>query len=641
LLGQLSASERQRCARVLVVEDDHVQLETVTELLAREGFDVIGCTTGSEALQRAHEQEFGVIILDLHLPDMDGTTVLERLGALGLRIRVIIHTGYGTFAAARSAVNCGAFAFVEKLADPDELLRHVHRAVTDQVSRYAADLEAAVVRRTAALRESESRLRAIIESAPEALIVTDEQGSIDTFSPRAERLFGCSASQALGRPIQDFIGTRPPLKPDEFLQRVWGAAPTFFYNVNGEVFGRRPDGSTVPIDVDLGEVRLHGRRHIAGFVRDLTERLRLEEQLRQAQKMEAIGRLAGGIAHDFNNLLTVIGGYSELLGVKENVAGQDMAQQIQRAVERGAALTRQLLAFSRQQPITPQVLDLNSVVRAAEQMLRRLIGADVELVTELAAGLPPIRADVNQLEQVLLNLAVNARDALPDGGRLTIRTTPAPDGDVLLEVQDTGVGMDEVTRSRLFEPFFTTKPPGKGTGLGLATVYAIVQRCQGRIDVQSAPGHGATFHLHFPRSLEPLPTVAAGPSRVPPQLGRELLLVVEDEAPLRHLLARYLQSEGYTVLAAAGGPDALELLQQRGPEVRLLVTDLTMPKMGGRELAAHARSSFPNLKILYISGYSAAPPGSENPLGPGESYLQKPFPLPALHRAIRELLDGA
>jgi two-component system cell cycle sensor histidine kinase/response regulator CckA len=638
-LSQLPAPERQRFTRILLVEDDEVQLETLIDLLAHEGFEVVGCTTGAEALVRAQHQDFGVIVLDLHLPDMDGTAVLDKLRELGSPARAIINTGFGTFQAARAALNSGAFAFVEKLADPEELVRHVRRAVTEQVSRYAADLEAAVARRTADLRESEARLRAIIESSPDALIVTDEEGRIDTFNPTAERMFGHSALQVLGRPIHEFIVTQPLLPPAEFLARVWRAVPTLPTPLAENLHGRRSDGSLFPVDVELGEANLQGRPHLTAFVRDLTERRRQEEERRQAQKMEAIGRLAGGIAHDFNNLLSVIGGYTELLLAKSGASASelDMAQQIQQAVARGAALTRQLLAFSRQQPLVPQVLDLNAVVRAAERLLQRLLGADVELTTDLAAELPPIRADVNQLEQVLLNLAVNARDALPEGGRLTIRTL-ALDDDVLLEVEDTGVGMDDYTREHLFEPFFTTKPLGKGTGLGLATVYGIVQRFGGHIDVKSALGRGTTIRLLFPRSGEPLPAPPPPTDAAALAGGRETILVVEDEAPVRDLLRRCLEADGYQVLLAAGGAEALQVLKA-GHDIRLLVTDLTMPKMGGRELARLARASWPHLKVLYISGYSATPLAQQEALSADEAFLQKPFPLPLLTRSVRELLE--
>jgi PAS domain S-box-containing protein len=384
-----------------------------------------------------------------------------------------------------------------------------------------------------------------------------------------------------------------------------------------------------------------------GIARDITEHKRLEEQLRQSQKMEAVGRLAGGVAHDFNNLLTVILGYGSLL--LEQTAASDPRYEpirlIRTTAERAAALTRQLLAFSRKQLLMPVVLDLNTVVTDVAPMLRRLIGEDIRLLTDLAPGLGPIKADRNQLEQILVNLAVNARDAMPTGGRLTIATRNE-DGDepggprhVVLTVRDTGHGMDEHTRAHLFEPFFTTKEVGKGTGLGLATVYGIVQQSGGTIAVDSAPGAGAAFRIILPRVEEvPVASPAASPGSESVQ-GRETILLVEDEEMLRNLARIVLRKNGYTVLEAAHGAEALTLCQTHTGPIDLLMTDVIMPILGGRELADRVALLRPDIKVLFISGYTDDAVVRNGVTADSVQFLHKPFTPSTLLSKTREVLD--
>jgi two-component system, cell cycle sensor histidine kinase and response regulator CckA len=394
----------------------------------------------------------------------------------------------------------------------------------------------------------------------------------------------------------------------------------------------------------------------AALVKEMEERQRLEAEYRQSQKMEAMGVLAGGVAHDFNNLLTVISGYSEVLQnrLPPQSPLQELVGQIAQAGERAALLTRQLLAFSRKQVLEPRVLSLNTVVKDITKMLRRLIGADVELRLLLDGRLGQLRADPGQLGQVLLNLAINARDAMPRGGVLTIKTTNVELHEhhrcpliaarrgryLMLEVADTGCGMDEATRARMFEPFFTTKEAGKGTGLGLSTVYGIVTQSEGTIEVSSEPGRGTTFRLYFPIVGERAASShdLEGAAEVG---GEETVLLVEDEPSVRELARSALASQGYCMLEARNGAEALRLAQSHGGEIHLLVTDLVMPGMGGRELAEQLQGRRRATRVLYVSGYSGDAMLQDG-ASPAEAamLLQKPFTPRDLLQRVREVLDA-
>jgi nitrogen-specific signal transduction histidine kinase len=392
-----------------------------------------------------------------------------------------------------------------------------------------------------------------------------------------------------------------------------------------------------------------------GIVENLTEWRELERQFRQAQKMEAVGRLAGGIAHDFNNLLTVISGHTEILSslIEQDERPRRSVEQIGKAADRAASLTRQLLAFSRMQLLQPKVLDLNVVVAELGKMLPSLIGEDVGLIFAPEPKLGRVKADPGQIEQVIMNLAVNARDAMPQGGKLVIQTKnfvmdadyarthpPATPGQyAMLTVSDTGHGMDAETQSRIFEPFFTTKEQGKGTGLGLATVYGIVKQSGGFIWVYSEPGQGTRFEIYLPRVDEPLELsepLNHGVANLP---GSETLMLVEDQEDLRALVGDFLRENGYTVLEAKDGIEGLEVAEQHQGQIHLLVTDLVMPRMGGWELAERLLSLRPQLKVLYLSGYaeySAAPFSGK--YRPG-TLVEKPFLMNMLARKVREILE--
>jgi two-component system cell cycle sensor histidine kinase/response regulator CckA len=376
----------------------------------------------------------------------------------------------------------------------------------------------------------------------------------------------------------------------------------------------------------------------------------------QAQKLEALGRLAGGVAHDFNNLLTVISGCSDLLlrGVCREGPARSLVEEIKKAGERAADLTRQLLAFSRKQVLAPVVLNLNSLVSDTEKMLRRLLGEDIDLATTLDPALQPVKADPGQVQQILLNLAVNARDAMPQGGKLTIETANAyldaaytrenlgvqPGPYVLLAVSDNGCGMDRVTMARIFEPFFTTKEPGKGTGLGLATVHGIIKQSGGHVAVYSERGHGTTFKVYLPPAEEAGSAPAPQPSSLEAPRGKETVLLVEDEESVRLLTHRVLQRQGYTVLVACCGEEALTISQQYQQPIHLLVTDVVMPKMSGPQLASQLKRLRPGIKVLCLSGYTDSAMVRHGMLQSDRHFLPKPFSPTDLARKVRELLDA-
>jgi len=439
----------------------------------------------------------------------------------------------------------------------------------------------------------------------------------------------------------------------EFLERLRREGSLVSY----ESQGRRKDGSSIWLIENVSLIRDEdGEEILLGTVFDMTERRRLEEQLLQSQKMEAVGRLAGGIAHDFNNLLTAIAGYSALLieQLPENDPRRESAEEIREAGRRAAGLTQQLLAFSRRQVLEPRVLDLNAVIASMEKMLRRVIGEDVELTTALDSGLWRTLADPGQIEQAIVNLVVNARDAMPRGGRLTLETgnvtldeqfasayaTVHPGPHVMLAVSDTGVGIEASLQARLFEPFFTTKERGKGTGLGLSTTYGIVKQSGGSIWVYSEPGHGTTFKIYLPRCDEPLDARAAPAPPAKPRPGSETVLLVEDEPEVRRLVEKLLRMEGYAVLSAGSPAEALAAAKAVRHEIAILVTDVIMPGMNGQELARVLAADLPAMRVLYMSGYTDAAIAHQGILPPGTAFLSKPFTPDALARKIREVLDG-
>jgi PAS domain S-box-containing protein len=426
-----------------------------------------------------------------------------------------------------------------------------------------------------------------------------------------------------------------------------------------EAAWKRRDGSEIFVRESARAFRADDGRvlYYDGIVEDVTERRRLEEQLRQAQKMEAVGRLAGGVAHDFNNLLTIIIGYSDLLLEKLSACDgmRPPVEEIKKAADRAASLTRQLLAFSRRQVLPPHILNLNGLLTKVDKMLRRMIGKNIELVTHLPSGLGRVKADPGQIEQVIVNLAANARDAMPQGGQLTLEAANVeldssyvtshesvlPDHYVMIAMSDTGIGMDAETQARIFQPFFTAKQRGKGMGLGLATVYGIVRQSEGHIWVYSEPGKGTTFKVYLPRIDQAVEVIA--PTNVPVDElppSCQTILLVEDEEVVRSSARKLLESRGYEVLEAKGANDALEIGGRYKKHIHLLLTDVVMPQMSGRELAEHLAPLHPETKVLYMSGYADHAVVQHGLLDPGTAFLQKPFTPDALARKLREVLDS-
>jgi signal transduction histidine kinase/CheY-like chemotaxis protein len=413
---------------------------------------------------------------------------------------------------------------------------------------------------------------------------------------------------------------------------------------------RHKDGTVIDVEITAGRITFEGRRAALVLIKDVSDRMRLERRLADAEKMEAIGRLAGGVAHDFNNLLTVITGYTEIL--LDRVGGEELAE-IARAADQAAALTRQLLAFSRRQVLHPRLLDLNEIVAGMETMLHRIIGDDVSVGTRLAADLAPVSADRAQIERVILNLAANARDAMPDGGALTIETANVDvDGEqvfshgdgaggphVLLAVSDTGTGMDEEVVQHLFEPFFTTKAPGAGTGLGLATVFGVVKQSGGGIYVYSEPGRGSTFKIYLPvaaSGAEPdAPIAEASLGR-----GSETIMLVEDDESVRDLVRLMLEGNGYEVLTVRDAAEATRLCAESPSAADLLLTDVMMPGINGRVLAERVGVLAPGMRVLFMSGYSDEAVQRHGMLGVHAAFLEKPFTELTLVRKVREVLDA-
>jgi two-component system, cell cycle sensor histidine kinase and response regulator CckA len=536
--------------------------------------------------------------------------------------------------------------------DPNVRYHERDKHILNYVSQHIA---VALVRKRQedALRVSEARHRSLVQSAVYGMYRSSLDGKFLGVNPALVSMLGyASAQELLAVDLSKDVYVNPEHRAAIIREYIeFGTFQT------GEVRWKRKDGRQITVRLS-GTALKNERGETLGFemiAEDITERRALEEQLRQSQKMEAVGRLAGGIAHDFNNLLTVIKGYSELM--LEELDGPDPLHneldEIRKAADRAASLTRQLLAFSRQQVLAPKVLDLNIIVNNMDKLLHRLLGEDIDLFTVLEPGLGRVKADPGQLEQVIMNLAVNARDAMPRGGKLTIETTNVdlddayardhvsvtPGRYVMIAVSDTGLGMTEKVKSRIFEPFFTTKEVGKGTGLGLSTVYGIIKQSGGYVWVYSELGIGSTFKVYLPRVDAPADFTPAH-SLQPARRGTETVLLVEDEDGVRALVRQVLHKHGYNVLEARNGGEALLMCERHQGKIDLLLTDVVLEQMSGRELAERLLKVRPEMKVLYVSGYADDAIVHHGVLTAGMAFLQKPFTTEALARKVRSVLDG-
>ena len=625
-------SSTRSALRVLLVEDSEADATLIVHALQTEGRLVrFHRVDTADAFQEALlSAPWDVIVSDHRMPQFDALEALARLQESGLDVPFILVSGTVDEARAVAAMKAGAHDYLMK----DNLARlapAVERECAEAVHR------AARRRADAALRRSEMDLRAVMEHVPDGLLTVSAGGLLVSMNPAAERIFGVDATAVVGRPADELL-------PPGFQGYVGQGSRSSE--------ARRRDGTMVHLELAVAEVP-GGDQRLVVSVRDVTERKRLEAEVQRTQKMDTVGMLAGGVAHDFNNVLTGIQSAAALarldLTVDHN-AQTDLAE-IERQCQRAGALVRQLLAFARRQPLAQRSLSVNQVVLDVESLLRRVIGEPVKLQTELAEDLWTISGDPAQLEQVLMNLCVNARDAMPEGGTLTVRTRNAEiDAEfaaqhstvpgkrmVELSVRDTGAGIPAGTLEHIFEPFFTTKAPGRGTGLGLAVVHGIVRQHQGMVEVSSAPGQGSTFRILLP-AIEGLPLEAERKSRTPAPRTGGTVLVVEDDAAVRQGLARLLERSGFRALTADDAESALALLG--GVAVDLVILDAVLPGLSGIAAYRTIHQRHPSARVLVVSGYGEGQMDPELRRDPGSSFLQKPFTHLELLEAVQRVLGS-
>ncbi len=700
---------------ILIVEDSPTQAEKLKHLLQVQGYRVRITKDGNEALSLLQETHPSLVITDVLMPIMNGYELCASIKSQAslVNIPVILLTSLSDPKDVLEALKCGANNFITKPYDDAYLLSHIRYILanaetqggrlkmgieitvggsvhyissdrqqifdfllstydsyarknqellktTDQLHQLNEQLEEKVRERTAVLEETANRYRLLFEQSPFGIILFDpEKGRVIEFNETAHCQLGYSREEFASLTIRDIEARE---SQEEIEKKMHDVLKGEF--VEFETTHRTKEGEIRDVLVTKRFIKLTGRPVVHAIVRDITEKRKAEdalaqsvEQLRQSQKIEAIGRLAGGVAHDFNNLLTVITGYCELMMIKigeESPVWTDL-QEISKSADRAAALTRQLLAFSRRQILQPKVLEIDTVVPEMDKMLRRLIGEDVHLVTLLGAGAGKVKADPSQIEQVIVNLVINSRDAMPDGGSITIETGTVeldeafvrthggawPGPHVMLAVSDTGCGMDPETLSKAFEPFFTTKEMGKGTGLGLSTVYGIVKQSGGCIYVYSELGHGTTIKIYLPRVTGETAKEEKLKAEFEDRLhGQETILLAEDEETLRNLASSILEGYGYTVLSAGNGEEALQLLNDSTRVPHLLVTDVVMPKMGGKELSDRIKAIHPGTRVLFMSGYTDNAIVDQGVLKAGVLYLPKPFTPKGLARKVREVLGA-
>ncbi len=625
--------------KVLLVEDDeddYLLAHVIFSEIEGVRFNLRWSQTYESALQEIETFEPDVCMIDYRLGEHTGLDFIRECASRQLKVPMILLTGQGDREVDMEAMRAGAMDYLIKGQITPHLLE---RSIRYTVERYKTI-------------DKLQEFAAIVESSDDAILGKTLDGIITSWNKGAEKIYGYTADEMIGESIYKIV---PPDRRDEIaqiLERLKEGETVEHL----ETVRVRKDGTPVDVSVTISPIKDSGGRIIgsSAIARDITERKHLEKQLRQSQKLEAVGQLAGGVAHDFNNLLTVITGYSDLAmkRLKMEDPLRHNVEEIKKAAERATSLTRQLLAFSRKQVLQPKVINLNSIIMDMEKMLCRLIGEHIELRTLPGTDLGQINADPGQIEQVILNLVINARDAMPKGGKISIETANTyldeeyarrhiavtPGWYAMLAVSDTGQGMDEETQRHIFEPFFTTKGE-KGTGLGLSTVYGIVKQSGGNIWVYSEVGQGSTFKVYLPLVYEPAVTTEAR-TKVTSLKGTETILLVEDEEMVRDLARESLELEGYTVLEAANGGEALLIAQHYEGPIHLMLTDVVMPRMSGRELAEQLTELKPSMRVLFMSGYTDDAIVHHGRLQEGVPFIEKPFTPDSLARKVREVLDA-
>jgi two-component system, cell cycle sensor histidine kinase and response regulator CckA len=630
-----------RNLRILFLEDAPEDAELAVAALEESGYSCQWeCVeTRKDFLERLDAAEYDLVLSDYNLPSFDGLSAVKLFVERNLDIPFILISGNLGEEAAIEGLKAGAADFVLK----NKLFRLPHsveRALREKEEQRKS-------------KQSEELYRDLVENALDIIYTHDLQGNYISVNKAAERIAGYTEEEALGMNLADVVAPEYLETARQMIGAKLAGNDITAYEL--EIIAK--DGRRVAVEVNTRIIYSNGVPvRVQGIARDVTERKQLEAQLRHSQKLEAVGMLAGGVAHDFNNLLTAIGGYSEL-ALKRLQAGDPLRQnieEIKKAADRATALTRQLLAFSRKQVLQPKVLDLNEVVLELEKMLQRLIGGDVELRTVLDQDLGSIKADPGQIEQIIVNLVINSRDAMPRGGRLTIETrnvyldedyaashvSVKPGRFVMIAVSDTGFGMDAQTQARIFEPFFTTKETGRGTGLGLSMVYGIVKQSGGNIWVYSESGQGTTFKVYLPRIDEVAVEFTQGIEEETDLHGSETILLVEDEEMVMDITRSVLELYGYRVLTATNGNEALVVIENHKEPIDLLLTDVIMPGMSGRELADRFAESRPETKVIFMSGYTDSAIEHQGVLETGANFIQKPFATDGMARRVREVLDA-
>jgi len=649
-------------ARILIVDDERHNRELLEVMLSPEGFHLLTAASGADALAMVAQQAPDLILLDIMMPGMDGYQVAGKIkdNLATKNIPIIMVTALDDRNARMLGLSAGAEDLLTKPVDRAELCMRVRnllrlKAYGEYYDKYSQMLEREVGSRTADLVESERLYRSTFDAAPVGIVHVGLDGQWLRVNQRLCDLLGYSREELQSLTVQELIQPEEVAGEAESFRRM--AAGTLDRHVIDEKRYRRRDGGFMWARVNMSVHRdaENQSQHFISVIEDITERRTLEAQVRQANKMDAIGRLASGVAHDFNNLLTVILGFAELMTADRAMAnhhGKDLGEII-KAAQRATGLTKQLLAFSRQQALHGVPLDVNGLITDMTGMLGRLIGEDIEVALALAPNLSLALADRGQLEQVVMNLVVNARDAMPHGGSVTIETADVEltsssfheeaivQGHyVMLAITDTGSGMTKETQRRLFEPFFTTKETGKGTGLGLSTTYGIVKQSKGYIWVYSEPGMGTTFKVYWPRSSRDVPLQAFSSMVTSPIKGAsETILLVEDEASVRQLSKRILDQAGYRVLEAVNGDEAEQVFALHAGSIDLVVTDVIMPGCGGPELLGRLQVQAPALRVLFMSGYTDQSVVQRAGIDRGLPFVQKPFTAEELVRQVRRALE--